>query len=66
MSSRTDPTLQGALGPPPSATADAAPTVLGVDFGGTKVALMIVDAAGAVVQTHRLPTAPERGAALVL
>src|SRR5919199_57507 len=44
MSSRSDPTPQGAMGSLPGASAGA----------------------GAVLQTHRLRTAPERGAALVL
>jgi glucokinase len=46
--------------------ASAAPPILGVDIGGTKVGLALVDHEGAVVQRHRVPTLPERGALSVL
>jgi glucokinase len=39
---------------------------LGLDVGGTKVALALVDAAGRVHQRARIATAPERGAEVVL
>ena len=46
----------------------AAPTLaLGIDVGGTKIAVGIVDtAAGALVERRRVPTRPERGGAAVL
>jgi glucokinase len=39
---------------------------LGLDVGGTKVALALVDATGRVHQRARIATAPERGAEIVL
>ncbi|MBV9775107.1 MAG: ROK family protein, partial [Gemmatimonadetes bacterium] len=45
--------------PPPG---DARLT-LGLDVGGTKTALLLLDAAGSVVGMHRIPTEPECGAA---
>jgi glucokinase len=37
------------------------PLALGVDLGGTKVALAVVDAEGRVVSRHKKPTEPQRG-----
>ena len=40
----------------------AAGLALGIDVGGTKVEVALVDGSGAVVASCRLPTEPERGA----
>jgi glucokinase len=42
------------------------PPILGVDIGGTKIQLALVDHAGVIVRRHRLPTLPARGATTVI
>jgi glucokinase len=44
----------------------AEPVVLGIDFGGTKVALAVSDLNGCIVDTHLMLTRPEDGAAAAL
>ena len=42
------------------------PSMLGIDIGGTKIELALVDADGVVLHSHRIPTGAERGAAAVV
>lgn len=42
------------------------PSVLGIDIGGTKIELALVDAGGVVLHRHRIPTGAERGAVAVV
>ncbi|HET7564420.1 MAG TPA: ROK family protein [Gemmatimonadaceae bacterium] len=41
-------------------------SVLGIDIGGTKIELALVDAGGVVLRSHRIPTGAERGAVAVV
>lgn len=41
-------------------------TAVGVDIGGTKIALALVDEAGQVLAAHQMPTAPQDGETAVL
>jgi glucokinase len=50
----------------PSPEAIEAPLTLGVDIGGTKIEVALVDAAGRVVRSRRQPTDAARGAASVI
>ena len=43
-----------------------APLALGVDVGGTKLEVSLVDAAGRIVRTHRQPTEAEQGPEYVI
>ena len=47
-------------------TATAGGLALGIDIGGTKVEIALVDASGAVLDSCRLRTLPERGASVVI
>ena len=47
-------------------TAAAGGLALGIDIGGTKVEIALVDASGAVLDSCRLRTLPERGASVVI
>lgn len=44
----------------------ALPSVLGIDIGGTKIELALVDALDVVLRSHRIPTGAERGAVAVV
>lgn len=46
--------------------AGEAPLTVGVDIGGTKIGVVLVDAAGTVLEEHRHATEPEQGATAVL
>lgn len=58
--------MEHAAGVKPLTELGAEPAVLGIDIGGTKVELALVDPGGEVLRSHRIPTAPERGAAQVI
>jgi glucokinase len=45
---------------------DSRPLAVGVDIGGTKTELAVVDGDGTVLSSYRVPTAPERGAAALI
>src|SRR5690606_405985 len=53
-------------GVPGNDTADPDALALGVDIGGTKIAVALVDGAGRVRDQVRIPTQPELGAAVTL
>ncbi|MDW5328412.1 ROK family protein [Plantactinospora sp. KLBMP9567] len=65
MSLRAEPTRVGGgqriSGPAPDAAATPG-RVLGIDFGGTKMALGLADRAGRLLGVERIPTEAERGA----
>jgi glucokinase len=58
MTARTPPTTAGTPAINPPTTGDAAPSVIGIDIGGTKLAVGVCSAAGKLLASARIPTNP--------
>lgn len=61
LSAHPAPTEQRFTDPAPATAAPSGP-VLGIDFGGTKMAVGVADRTGRLLVADRIPTDPERGA----